>query len=425
MIDNLFGNHSSLSITTRLGYYVKIVSLLSLIPIGFFSFSCLFPYFSYKDSSLFLRDPYFLLSLSTLLFTLYPISRIFSGEKAEKVHFFLLFLFFIFSKPLLFTGLMPSETLRDIILMGYLAILVLSFLPVPLMLTLFLFDMVLLLVYPVLRGISFPVVLPLIYSFIALTIAFVIKKEINIHDKLYWLFDQSRYAASEFIRINMRMQDSVDRSASVARSGERDRIAREIHDTVGYTLTALLLQIQANQEVLLAEDDKSILMKRLKSQESLIRTVINDVRKEVHNMHSESGLKRNAKPRWERLCQVFADSTGIRISFHFSKNLEIVSDLISDNIYRIIQESLTNSYRHGAADFIDISMVWEDDEAMIYLRVSDNGKGCSTYEIGSGLRGMKERTEQMKGDIFWQSQREKGFDLGITIPWKGREDDAI
>ncbi len=231
------------------------------------------------------------------------------------------------------------------------------------------------------------------------------------------MFNQARWAASEFVNVNIRLQNSVDRTEIVTRSSERTRVAREIHDTVGYTLTALLVQISAAQEILRVDPGK--LFSRFERLEKMIRMAISDVRKEVSKLRDEKANVESWRTRWLRLCSTFADCTGIRINTDIAGNLRSVDDIIGTTIYRIIQESLTNAYRHGRANVVDVAMEWQEPEERILLRVSDDGRGSDNPVLGNGLNGIRERIYNLGGEVVLQTKPYKGFDIGITIPWKG------
>lgn len=232
----------------------------------------------------------------------------------------------------------------------------------------------------------------------------------------YEMYSQARWAASEFISVNVRMQDGIDRAAGTTRVRERVRVAREIHDTVGYTLTAVLMQIQAASEVHRAKPSE--LPGRLRNLETMVRESIQDVRREVSNLRDESVVAKAGNSRWQRLCSAFADGTGIRVYVDLSDDLEQVSTEVSEHVYRILQESLTNAYRHGGADYVDIRMEWRADPGRILLRVSDNGKGASLVRPGNGLTGIRERVAELNGEVEWRTSPGQGFDLGIVLPWE-------
>ncbi len=231
------------------------------------------------------------------------------------------------------------------------------------------------------------------------------------------LFDQARWAASQFVNVNVRMQDNVDRSAGAARIIERVRVAREVHDTVGYTLTAALVQVRAVRRLM--DDDPGAAAARLGHVEEMLQESIQEVRAEVSHLRDESYASRVGSSRWQRLCETFGDSTGVRVSTTFPESLETVDEGLSETVYRIIQEALTNAYRHGRADHVDVAMSWEQERERVLLRISDNGRGTAAVDPGNGLSGMRERVRALNGSLVWQSMPDRGFDLGIELGWKG------
>jgi len=232
------------------------------------------------------------------------------------------------------------------------------------------------------------------------------------------LYFQARRAAAGLVSVNARLQDAVDRTASITRLRERARIARDIHDDVGHTLTALIVQLQAAAEVFLVEPQN--LVARLNRLEEMVWSTIQDVRRTVSTLRDESAVNIGTI-RWQRLCEAFADAAGVDVITRMDESLEIVSSEISETVYRIIQEALTNAYRHGNAEVIDVSMYYDPEEEEILLRISDNGQGAQQFEVGNGLRGIRERVAATKGEIVWQTFPGRGFDLGAVIPWKGEE----
>jgi signal transduction histidine kinase len=235
------------------------------------------------------------------------------------------------------------------------------------------------------------------------------------------LFDQARWAASAFVKTNLRMQDRVDRIASLTQTEDRLWMSRELHDSIGYTLTAALAQVIAVGKVITAgsEDDER-LVQRLKNVEDMIRETLRDMRRRVSSMRDDAAVTDNGSRRWTRLCQAFADSTGVRVQSLIPPELATVSENVSDAVYRIIQECLTNAYRHGNADTVDVSIAWEPDKSRILLRVSDNGKGAAAdVNPGNGLNGMRERVGRLGGELVWQTAPGKGFSVGMEVPWIG------
>ena len=77
-----------------------------------------------------------------------------------------------------------------------------------------------------------------------------------------------------------------------------------------------------------------------------------------------------------------------------------------------MQESITNAIRHGHASHIDIRIAHLDND--IFIRIADNGQGCSNIQSGFGLHHMKERVEMLQGTISWNG--DNGFVIEATVP---------
>lgn len=228
------------------------------------------------------------------------------------------------------------------------------------------------------------------------------------------VFEQSNWAAAQYAMANVRLQDGMERNEVWTRVEERTRIAREIHDAVGYALTAALVQVKAAQEEL--KKDPSLLGSRLEKLEDLVRSSIRDIRDEIRGLREDGG--EDWMPRFRRLCAIFSDYTGMRVNVQAEDTLRILDDGVGENLYRILQEALTNAFRHGHADFVDVAVGLH--EGHLIVRVSDNGRGCEQVHTGNGMRGTRERVEAMRGEVAWQTKPERGFDVGISIPWEER-----
>jgi signal transduction histidine kinase len=229
------------------------------------------------------------------------------------------------------------------------------------------------------------------------------------------MVDQARWAATEFAQANLRLQDSISRSEIHSRSSERTRIAREVHDTVGHALTAVLVQISTALELLRVRPEGAAAL--LTEIEQNIRDALEQTRRAVQGLRDES-VRLSWQARWRQLCLSFAECTGARVVLNVPDGLESVEDKLGEAVFRIIQESLTNSIRHGRATLIDIGIKLKQDGGQLLLRVSDNGRGASGVVVGSGLAGIRERAAGLGGEAAWQTLPDKGFDLGVVLPWQ-------
>ena len=229
------------------------------------------------------------------------------------------------------------------------------------------------------------------------------------------LFDQARWAASKLSDITMRLDSSVRGAENRAVSSERGRVARIVHDSVGYSLTALLVQLNALAE-LTAERHTREGLRRL---ETLVRSSLQEIREQVSQLRhgGEEDRPVDWAERWRQLCDVFTDCTGVRIHSEIAQ-CSGVAAATGEAVYRILQESLTNAYRHGRATYVSVSMRVREDLGLLLIKISDNGRGAEKFAAGNGLRGIRERVAGLGGQVLWKTEPERGFDLAVDVPWR-------
>lgn len=227
------------------------------------------------------------------------------------------------------------------------------------------------------------------------------------------LLDQARWSASRLSSITLRLDSTVKQERFQAKVSERKRLAGAVHDSVGYSLTALIVQLSALQNKV---DDEEVL-KKLNYLEELARSLLRDTRTMVSEIReAKPEAERDWPSQWNKLCEVFGDCTGVRVYQDIKIDFTVTQD-VGSVIYRVIQEGLTNSYRHGHAKYVAVTVLYDPRFNMILLKISDNGKGAEFQELGNGLRGMKERVESVNGSVLWQTQPDRGFDIAVDIPY--------
>ena len=227
------------------------------------------------------------------------------------------------------------------------------------------------------------------------------------------LLDQARWSASRLSSITLRLDSTVKQERFLALASERKRLAGAVHDSVGYSLTALIVQLSALQGKV---DDEEVYQK-LCYLEEFTRALLRDTRimvSEIRETRNEPEL--DWPSRWQKLCEVFGDCTGVRVHRDIAVAFPVTQD-VGSVIYRVIQEGLTNSYRHGHATYIAVTVRHDRKLNMVLLKISDNGIGAELQELGNGLRGMQERVERVKGSVLWQTQPNRGFDIAVDIPY--------
>jgi signal transduction histidine kinase len=199
------------------------------------------------------------------------------------------------------------------------------------------------------------------------------------------------------------------------REQERIAIAREVHDDMGSTLTAIKLDIAWLGGRLA---DKPVLAEKAKSIESLVDRCT----------AAAGNISRSLRPSVldtfgivaaiEMEAEEFEQRTGITCTFEHDNELAEISPEISIALFRIFQETLANITKHAQASEIAVRM--QDRKGRIQLSVKDNGRGISEADRAKprsfGLRGIRERVEYLGGKVSIESQAGQGTQIAVFIP---------
>ncbi|MBM3145433.1 MAG: sensor histidine kinase [Chloroflexi bacterium] len=196
---------------------------------------------------------------------------------------------------------------------------------------------------------------------------------------------------------------------------ERERMARELHDTLAQGLAGLILQLEAvDTHLARSQTDRAQkivaqAMSRARSTLADARRAIDDLREEQAIVDVESAVRAEA----ER----FTSATGI----HCNLDLEITShipDFVAEHILKIVSEGLTNIARHARAKNVDLQI--DAYDGRLYLEIKDDGSGFDTNQIGKsgryGLIGMRERSRLAGGTLEIQSKPNEGTTLRLRLP---------
>ena len=192
---------------------------------------------------------------------------------------------------------------------------------------------------------------------------------------------------------------------------ERNRIAREIHDALGHTLTGAIIQLEVAKQLIYSSPEKAVVS--IQKTQDITRNGFNDVKRAIKALRpvmiEENTLADGLQLLFERMKSHYAYNVNDTIMLP-----ESISDELKISVYRVIQELITNSIRHGKADELDL--VIEHQFNTIRINCHDNGKGCSLIKEGNGLRGIKERINKFGGSVSFSSEINEGFSAMIYIP---------
>ncbi|PAD58544.1 hypothetical protein CHH92_18890 [Bacillus sonorensis] len=192
---------------------------------------------------------------------------------------------------------------------------------------------------------------------------------------------------------------------------ERNRLSRELHDTVGHTFTTMIMGMESIRSSL--TDEKA--RRKLNVLLNAAHDGLKDMRKLVHQLEP-SAMNLPLVQYVKQLINKFMESTETSVKFRYFGDEYSLSKEVKLTIIRCIQEALTNAVRHGRASEIKVSLYFDSLE--LRLQVEDNGvlKREKKIELGFGLSAMKERLQALQGNLSIHTDSMEETVIICTIP---------
>jgi signal transduction histidine kinase len=196
---------------------------------------------------------------------------------------------------------------------------------------------------------------------------------------------------------------------------ERNRMAGELHDTIGHTFTSVIVGIDGIIANLKQANTERALYK-LQILRDLTRNGLDDIRKNIHNMADDQEIE-SFIDRLTSITNEFAAHTGTSIHFQSLGQERELHYHAQHALMRCLQEALTNAKRHGNAQTIDVRFEFENEA--VSLTVRDDGIGTEKVHLGFGLNSMKQRLQSLNGDLSVASTSGAGMEIICKIPNRG------
>ena len=215
---------------------------------------------------------------------------------------------------------------------------------------------------------------------------------------------------------NRELNSYLALSEKIAEDRERKRIAREIHDTLGHALTGISAGIDAVK--VLVDIDTNRAKEQLNNVSVVVRDGIRDVRGSLNKMRPGALENNTLKEALIKIIREYEAISNLEIHLRYewdNIDLDIAKE---DIVFRVIQESITNSVRHGHAKTIWIELLEEESYVMT---IQDDGVGFDELHYGYGLEQMQERLMIIGGSVRFENR--DGFYTHIEIPKIGGRHD--
>ncbi|QLE56364.1 CHASE2 domain-containing protein [Nostoc sp. TCL26-01] len=212
-------------------------------------------------------------------------------------------------------------------------------------------------------------------------------------------------------------QDISDRKRAEEASilDERNRMAREIHDTLAQAFTGILLHIGAAMELIIKKPDKA--EAHLATVDELARMGLAEARRSVTALRPKLLEEGNLFNALKRLTNQMKLSTHTHLTCEIIGTAYSLLPNVENHLLRIGQEALTNAIKYAHATQIDVELVCEESQCL--LRIKDNGQGFDIDQVaaskGFGLLGMSERVEQIGGELVIQTNPGQGTEIVVVV----------
>ncbi len=219
-------------------------------------------------------------------------------------------------------------------------------------------------------------------------------------------------AVGELARANLGYQEFAAVLEQRTMVEERRRITRDIHDVIGYTLTNNIMMMEAAVEMVRRDPQRVsalITEARRNAEEGL-----DGIRNALHLLRAQENPAVAGMDLIEKLVSTFRAATGVEVRLEYGNARGRIDREVEGVLFHVIQEALTNSFRHGRATRVEI-LFWCRDDGTLVVNVSDNGGGALDIHEGIGLSGMRERVVGVGGTLKLRMSP-IGFTVTVEVP---------
>lgn len=210
-----------------------------------------------------------------------------------------------------------------------------------------------------------------------------------------------------------RLKEAYEQLSETLVYEERNRIAKDIHDNAGHSMTTVIIQTEAAK--LLMDTDPAEAKNRIISANMQARNALEQMRESVHLLAG----RQKTKPLREEFEEIIAQTiSGTDIKARCNLAETVLGDEEDRFMCNSLKECLANGIRHGGATAFYIEL--KEENGMVTLYLSDNGSGVKgEVKPGFGLKGIMDKVKSFGGECSFSGEESEGFEVKITIPKNG------
>ncbi|MBX3015630.1 MAG: hypothetical protein KF832_29175 [Caldilineaceae bacterium] len=230
---------------------------------------------------------------------------------------------------------------------------------------------------------------------------------------------ESKRLLQELQTAHQQLQAYAAHAEALAIAEERNRLAREMHDTLGHRLTVAAVQLEGAQK--LVERDPAKASQMIGTVREQVREGLQELRHTVAALRTPLEAELPLRTALTHLTTHFREATGLPTTLVCPVTLPALSTAQRQALYRAAQEALTNIQRHAQASYVWMTLTLPEDshgQSAIELTMADDGIGIAPQPLstGYGLRGLEERATQLGGTLRIQPRLGKGTQMIMRLP---------
>jgi len=248
--------------------------------------------------------------------------------------------------------------------------------------------------------------MPIIRSFAFMMVGFVVNQ----------LSDSARRQKHRLLLANVQLSQYSNTLEHLATSRERNRLARELHDTTAHTLSGISVNLEALKTI--APDDYPEMQEMISTTLEAARNGLSDTRRALKDLRAQPLEDLGLVLALRQLIDSVAERAGFKTTVNIDMSLPYLAPNIEQVFYRIAQETLENTARHANAYMVTVDLHEEDSK--LTMHIQDDGRGFNVNEVHGeghfGLKGMHERALTIGADLTVESQPGRG--TSVRLSWE-------
>ena len=249
-----------------------------------------------------------------------------------------------------------------------------------------------------------------VFIFLVYVISYLSRRQSDEKARAEEALAELEKSRKELEKAHLLLLDHSKQREKMMLTEERNRLAREIHDTLGHTLTTVIIGIEAGKKLFKRYPERAY--EEFEKSQEQAKKGLDEVRRSVKALLPRD-LEEDGFVAALKGMEADFKEKGVGLEMHIDKEA-VVPKEYELAFFRIIQESVTNSIRHGGASLVTVKISVDKEMKALQLIIDDNGAGCEKIVEGNGLNGIRERMGKINGNVEFSSSP-RGFTVEAKV----------